>query len=227
MNNKKSGIPVLSALLRIIIAIVLVFVFFVACNKVRNAFSNEDDKVVDSFEEFADGIIDMSDPKSFELEFKKGTAIMGFRKGDIDVKWDCVNCNPTRDYPRPTSDACVGSACVCLCLEGFSFDSNFRGKCPSALRCKALKRNNAEKDIKEITIIKSNDNDYDDSDDTYWKNGFLFANSVESASGISKISVNKLQLFVDNNNGVIVVCNAEMKTYNEGKFGKPICTTPP
>src|SRR3989338_1692453 len=126
MNSKKSGIPVLSAILRIVIAIVLVFIFFAACSKVRNALSNKDDKVIDSFNELANGINDMSSTaKSFEVEFKKGTAILGFRNGGgAALNWDCINCGPTRAYLRPTNSECVGSACVCLCSDGFSFASN-------------------------------------------------------------------------------------------------------
>ena len=226
MKSKKSGIPILSALLRIIIAIVLVFIFFAACSKVRNALSNEDDKVVASFNEFAEGINSMPDTaKKFEVEFKKGSAIMGFKKGDINVNWDCVNCNPTRAYLRPPNSECVSSACACLCLEGFSFDSNF-GKCSSALICKALKRDNKEKDIKEITIIKSIDKLFS-NDDTYWKNGFLFANDVDNANGLPKIKTNKLELYVDNNNGVVSVCTKAMRDNNQRMFRNDRCTTPP
>ena len=224
MKNKKSGIPILSALLRIIIAIVLVFIFFAACSRVKNAFSNEDDKVINAFEEFANGINDMSSTaKSFEVEFKKGSAIVGFRKGDgsAPLNWDCINCNPTRAYIRPSNSECVGSACICLCLEGFSFDSNF-GKCPSALTCRVLK-----KDIKEITILKSSDNDYDAGDDTYWKNGFLFVNGIEEGAGSGIISISPAAFFVDNNNGVVSVCTAIMRQNNKNMFGNDRCTTPP
>jgi len=225
MKSKKSGIPVLSAILRIVIAIVLVFIFFAACSRVRNALSNEDDKVINSFNEFANGINDMSkETKSFEVEFKKGSAIMGFRTGGAALNWDCSNCGPTRAYLRPTNSECVGSACACLCLEGFSFASNF-GKCPSALICKKL-----TKEIKEITILKSADNDFDPGggagSDTYWQNGFLFVNGVEEgASGV--ISLSPATMFVDNNNGVVSVCTSTMKKYNEIKFGNERCTTPP
>lgn len=204
MKNKKSGIPVLSALLRIIIAIVLVFVFFAACSNIRNAFSNKDDKVIGAFEEFANGINDMSkETKSFEIEFKKGSAIIGFTKNSAGspLDWQCFNCHttsppqPSRAYLGPPNSECVGSACICLCLEGFSFDLNF-GKCPSALICKGL-----TKDIKETTIIMSSDHSFS-NDDTYWKNGFLFANDVDQASGLAKIKTSKMQLFVDNNKGL-------------------------
>lgn len=232
MKSKKSGIPILSALLRIIIAIVLVFIFFKVSTRTLHAFSDKDDKVVNGFEEFANGIIDMSSTaKRFEMEFKKGSAIIGFGKGSSGADWQCFNCHttnppqPSRAYIRPTSDACVGSACVCLCLEGFNFDSNF-GKCPSALICKALKREAHEKDIKEITIIKSSDKLFS-NDDTYWKNGFLFANEIDNANGLPKIKTNKLELFVDNNNGVVSVCTGAMRDNNQNMFGNNRCTTPP
>ena len=228
MKNKKSMI--FSAILRIVIAIVLLFFALAACSRIRSAYSNSDDQYFSSFKEFVNLINDMSNSKSFELKFKKDTAIVGFRKNDgaVPLDWKCYNChgtdsNPTRVFVRPSKPECVSSACICLCSEGFKLDSNNKlAKCDK-LMCESL-----AKDIKEITILKSDNNKVFDSADTYWKNGFLFANNdKDSVSGISKISVNRLELFVDNKNGVIAVCNAEMKNYNEGKFGKPTCTTPP
>ena len=231
MKSKKSGIPILSALLRIIIAIVLVFIFFVACSKVKNAFSNEDDKVINDFEEFANGINDMSSTaKSFEMEFKKGSAIVGFRKGAS--AWDCHNCHtthasPTRAFIKPSNDQCVSSACMCLCLEGFLFEggANKLAKCGNLI-CKGLKKGIKEKDIKETTIIKSSDKLFS-NDDTYWKNGFLFVNGIEEGAGSGIISISPVTLFVDNNNGVVSVCTKAMRENNQKMFGNDRCTTPP
>ncbi len=228
MKNKKSGMPVLTGLVRLILGLGLLFIFAnIGCTVIKN-FSNKDDKVAASFEGFVNMINAMSDPtKSYtELDFKKGSAIVGFRKGAST--WECYNCHtthslPTRVFIKPSNDQCKSTACMCLCPEGFVLEggTNKLAKCGKPLMCKIL-----NKDIKEVTIIRSSDNSFS-NDDTYWKNGFLFVDAVEEGAGSGIISLSPATMFVDNNEGVASVCTQNMRENNLKMFGNDKCTTPP
>ena len=63
------------------------------------------------------------------------------------------------------------------------------------------------------------------SGNIYWKNGFLFANDIDKANGLKKFKGTELNLFVDNKDGKIGVCNFEMLKDNPNERGSKICIT--
>jgi len=202
MKNRKSLLT-LTAIVEILVAIVLFLIVLSACNKIRDAFSSNEDKYTASFQGFVNEINDMRKQKNiFEIELKEGSAIIGFSKAG--VKWECINCN--RQFDKPTNPQCTGNACACLCLEGFKYENNL-GRCGTSLICKPLEKNIAEKTY----LNKNNPN-------TYWKNGFLFVNGIRDANGLSDsiIYTNPFSFFVNNDDGTVTVCNPEMNENNEG-----------
>ena len=235
MTKKKSEIT-LTAIVELILVIVLFLIAFVACTTIKNGFSNNDEKYIASFKDFVNGINDMTNPrKVFTVEVKTrsaiGSAIIGFSKeGNA---WKCVNCNPDRSFSKPHNQQCDNNACACLCLDGFKF-KGILGQCEKPLICETLEdiRKTAI-NIKQITIISSNDDKFQPTD-TYWENGFLFANGVtlfdndiNDANGMKNFMGNQMEIFVDKDNNVISVCNAEMRQRNKNAFNDDKCTTPP
>ena len=209
IKNKKSSVgTMMGTIMVIIITLAMVFlVFMPACNKARSALPSEDKQYIRSFEDFVNGINDMTiEKKQFLLELKKESAIIGFSKDS--ESWVCNNCGPARTYKKPTTANCRDSACTCLCIEGFEFDDENNGRCET-LMCKTL-----EKDIMARIEIPNN---------KYWDNGFLFATHIADANGLEEFKGKDLTLFVDNKDGKIGVCNGDMLKYHEDWGGFSEC----
>ena len=204
MKNKKS-LMVLSAIVRIILAIVLFIFVFVACTMIKSAFFSNDDKYTVSFVGLVNSINDMNmkqPKKTVPLETKEESAIIGFRKDG--AAWECNNCNPTKKFVKPSNQQCDGNACACICIEGFKGSQ-------TNIECQTLICRTLTKDIKDETIIDKDKN-------IKWINGFLFVNGMDNVNGLPKFRGTQMDLFIDDNNDVISVCNADMREYNKRTF---------
>lgn len=202
-ENKKSFI-VISAFVRLVIALVLFLVAFAACVNIRSGF-DENERYVLSFEDFVNSINDLERTKtSVDVAIKKKTAIIGFRENA--EAWVCRNCHEdngdTIGFPK-TTDTCIGTACVCLCTEGFELgDSNL-------ISCDDLYCLPITKNIADMTHVL---------DGKSWENGFVFANDRENVNGLKKYKIDVMTLYVDNVDETITVCNDDMKEYNKNLF---------
>ncbi len=207
LKNKKAMELTLGTLVRIIIVLAIFFLILLpACNKFLGFFSN-DRKYIASFEDFVNGVNGMTiEQKQFSLRLKKESAIIGFSDGS--KPWECENCGPARSYEKPTNLKCEGLSCICLCNEGFEFDEDNKGKCKSLL-CKTV-----EKDITARMELPGG---------KFWNNGFLFANDIDKANGLSTFKGNDLALFVDNKDGRTGICNFEMLKDNPSYPGSKNC----
>lgn len=209
MKNKKADEQIApEAVVRLLLVALVAFVLFAACSNFD--FSSGEDKYELSFQHFVGGINSMSSSRTLfeDVKIKSGTAIIGFANGADS--WKCYNCHdkdslPTRKFDRPSSPECGASACVCLCKEGLDFEGgkNKVGKCKS-LDCKVLEKNIAPK-----TYVLS--------ETSYWQDGFLFVVGREGLNGLPKYSSEEIDIFADNKNGILTVCDASMKSFNEKK----------
>jgi len=223
MKNKKSLIS-LEGLVRIIIAVVLFLFVFGACSKAKSGLSDQEGINIISFEDFVNGVNGMrsdTTKKSFSITLKKDTAIIGFIKDTLsDPKdWKCRNCHgeAVMTFNKPSNSECNEKACVCLCTEGFNFDRGSNFISCGSLRCKTL-----TKDISERIDVRT---DYLGSN-TYWENGFLFANDISQANGLNKYKPKDMDIFVDKVDDKITVCNSEMKRYVEDNCCTNSCIIP-
>jgi len=220
LKNKKSLI--LEALVRIIIAAVILFVIVIpACNIVGELFFYDVD--TSSFEEFVDRINEMPSERieqfAFALQLNKKSAIIGFDSSTNPFK--CEGCgsgesydNPDRTIDKPDSQECIDKACVCLCDKSFEINQiTGVGKCIKDFLCKPL---NEYIDLVGNTILGKKN--FFPWDYKYWRNGFLFTRDTDNANGLGKNTEKDLNLQVERKGSIIGVCNEEILRYNLNKL---------
>lgn len=222
LKNKKAIEINWEAILRLILLIPLIILVLIACN----ASVPKEEKYLQSFNDFVSGINSMSTQKKlFEgIKLEKKTAIIGFRKPNPNEtstppNWKCVNCAGTgtedRVFLRFDHPECAGSACACLCKEGFKFEGGTQklGKCES-FECKAI-----NKQISDKTYVLNKN--------TYWQNGFLIVRDVDNANGLPKYTPERVNIAANYVKGILTVCTAGMVQHNIKNNISDSCIIPP
>ncbi len=216
-NNKKSDELAPEALARTLITVVIILlIVFPAYNRLHAAFLSSEKKYLQSFENFVNAINKMTPGRqSFELRLNDKSAIIGFSKNTD--RYECFNCysaqnRPTIIFNKPVNEECSGSACICLCKEGFKFEVNdIEGKPTEIGQCQKLACKKIEnQDVIDRTIISPNSITESSENTAYWKNGFLFANGVPLANGLKPYDEEYTTLVVEKKSDIIGICNSDM-----------------
>lgn len=151
------------------------------------------------------------------VQLGKGAAVIGFSDNGND--WECYNCYAdglTIKFPRPNIPEC-NKACICLCEKiKFSQATPKVGGCGDSGQevpiCIDINQDLAPgertKDILDKTALFMRENP------VYWQNGFLFANDVAGANGLSRTEGLMTALMVEKRAegsiDKIGVCNGEI-----------------
>jgi hypothetical protein len=213
MINKKGFLLGAEGLLRLILAIVLVFIAFTACSKLGPKSSDQENKYILSFEDFVSGIDSQSRERTaYTVEMGKKSAIIGFSKDKNS--WKCENCPGAgnKEIFKPTDSlSCKNSACVCLCKKDFRFEDEF-GVCNELICIQTTQ------DFSSTTKVMGSN--------SFWKDGFLIVRDIENGNGLPKQIQEDIELFVDNpeSKDLLTICTLDMREYNKDNLGYDGCT---
>ena len=202
--NKKA--IVVEALMRIIIAVVLVVIVFNIGKKVALAIFGGGD-ALQSFENLAQEINSFRgiESKQTFLSMDEGTAVIGFSKNTKEFR--CYGCpqafSPTPFYysiQKPSNDNCNGKPCMCLCLKGLKSSplsgSESKVTCDS-FSCQTLTEDISPKISLESSLKKRN---IQLENYPYWENGFFFVrrgNAETPLNGMPSNDIRKITLFIE------------------------------
>jgi len=197
-NNKGEAPITLTALIRIIFAILLVAMAVGACTKIKNALFNPDSKYENSFKDFVKSINELDKPSdTASISLREQHAIIGFSKESKQWQYHEVSII-TKFKPgihsfieKPKVSQCNGQACICLCSD-ISIDEK-------ELSCKELKCESLKEDISDFNLIRFNPFWQRGTFD-YWNGGFLFGRSIRDSG------------FSTNYNGIITKISTESNT---------------
>ncbi len=223
--HSKSGADInFEFIARLFLAALLVFLILKACGKID--LFDSDKKYIQSFGKFVDGINEMTIiEETFSLELKEKAAVIGFSRNS--EYYECINCYGGMDdkakivVEKPITEECTGNSCICLCDGGFELqEKEFKGQqvkfgqCQNVrLQCRPLRW-----DIIDIMPIGNLGKEY-------WKNGFLFTNSVSGANGLKTYEKETTTFKVGKVQNIIGVCNLDMKEFNKNELGIDKCIT--
>ena len=213
--NKKAMVE---ALMRLIIAIVLVVIVLNIGKNIASAFFGGSD-ALQSFENLAKEINTFRDEsKQTLLYMDEGTAVIGFSKNMKEFR--CYGCpqtfSPTPFYysiQKPSNENCNDKPCVCICLKGFRsspiLGSESKINCDS-FSCQALNEDIAPKISLEESLKKRN---VQLASYPYWENGFFFVRRKDSETplnGMPPNDIRKITLWIEKknvgNNNYVAVC---------------------
>lgn len=216
---------ILSALVRIIIAIAVLFLIVIpACNKLRAYLSNSE---TESFGAFVDKInkMDSNSKEDFAFRLEEKSAVVGFSK-DAN-RYECFNCYVGTASPRATiifnrpadQDGCSGGVpCACLCSSLKLEQENPKVAQCSSLLCKKISSATmGNLDVTGKTIVKK----YPFGGTEHWNNGFLFVNGVAGANGLRLYNENPMLLYIEKKGNIIGVCNKDILDLNRDALHLP------
>ena len=182
----------IEALMRIIIAVILLFVAIKVGQKVINIFAGSD--APKSLETFADEINNLQngESKSEFLILDPDMAVIGFGKNAAEFR--CYGCLSDREYSdkllyysmkKPSYSECIENACACVCLSDFSALPASQGEARE-LYCRKFYCRTINTDIAPRISLQGPLQKKGVSLATYpyWENGFMFvrAGSPETPS---------------------------------------------
>ena len=104
-RNKKSVIVIETAIRLMIVAVLIVFVFVPACNRVKNFIINSEKKYMESFQSFVDKVNSMKLPsETFSITLEEKSGIIGISK-NADTRytipyWLSVRISPAMSGAR-------------------------------------------------------------------------------------------------------------------------------
>src|SRR3989338_181491 len=229
INNKKAVELSIKAIVRLIIALAVLFlVVFPACNKLRSYFFGAD---TGSFDTFVEGINEMSsDGDSFVLRLNEKSAVIGF--GKTTDRYECYRCTAPEGAMGFVSliilkpAECGGDACACLCSEIKHEYKSFEGGMATVGECQKPVCRKLNPDIVNKLVVHvhpsyttpvklaellKNPNQYIN----LWINGFLFANGFDEANELNKLNNEDITtLYVEKKGNLIGVCNKAILDYN-------------
>jgi len=210
------GPLVTETIVRLVIAVIIVFVLgFGGCKIYNNVFDTER-KYLESFGEFVDFTNEMElGTDNFLLKLKEKSAVIGFDKegGGYSYVTTSLKSNDESEqaiFMKPSNEGCLGSSCICLCFDGL-MKSGSTLTC-GRIECKQLKNS----DIVSSNLIFSPELPNDQNKKfTYWKNGFFFGRSIsKDYNGLPKkkdeIFQLKIEKIVIGNKFVLGVCNSDI-----------------
>ena len=202
----KKGL-IVEALMRVIIAVVLVVIAFNIGKKVAEAAFGGSN-LQEPFNKFVQEINKVEGSKEAFIILETNTAIIGFSK---DKDYQCYGCGAcpkekleTQFKHHPNAE-CKDSACVCLCLKGLP---KIKGEqqvldisCEN-LQCKKLNSDIYPKIELGDLVYKKYGSNFNRL--SSWQGGFLYARDVgevsASISGLPKNSERKMTVFLEKKN---------------------------
>lgn len=206
---------IIEALMRIIIAIVLVVIVFKIGKNVAEAFFGGSD-ALKSFDDFANEINSIRDDegKQVLLSLDKGTAVMGFSKNSKEFR--CYGCEQAYgsafsqkllfySIQKPDNEQCNGKPCMCICLKnlkkGNYVEDESKVSCES-FSCRAIKKNIYNR-ISLENALKKKGIGTSDYKYPYWENGFFFVRRKNSETPLNGMippnDARKITLFIETN----------------------------
>lgn len=225
MIKNKKGI-IVDALIRIIIAILVVLAVFNIVKRVAEAFFGGNE-ALQSFENLIDKMnsLENDEGKQIIVSMDEGNAIVGFSKSIKEFR--CYGCLQTNSkyfsanllyysIEKPSNSACNNNPCACVCLKGLSADSNsgyilnanFVNVNCERFSCKTLKDDVPTKISLETALKKKN---ILLADYPYWENGFFFVRSKDVSNGINLLEdIKKVIVYIEkrtiNQNNYVAAC---------------------
>ncbi len=186
ISNKtnKKAIMITEALMRLMIAIVLLFIVFKIGKQVVYALFGGSNSI-QSFEKLVEemnSIKGYENPKEILLSMDKETAVVGFSKNSEEFQ--CKGCKDTSFgiyfIKKPYNEECKNEPCICLC-RGLTLGNDpdrmdeTKFECKQFF-CKKLKYDIAPKISFKETLDKKKviTLNYPSSHSPYWENGFFF-----------------------------------------------------
>lgn len=182
MRSKK-GLAI-EALIRIIIAVILLFIAIKVGQKVIDIFAGSDaPKGLESFAEEINGLKRIEEFKSAFIVLDPDMAVIGFSRDAADFR--CYGCitdefsaaGKTIYYTmkKPTYIECKGKPCACVCLGDFSVLPASHGDARE-LYCRKYYCRSLEIDIAPDVSLQGplRRSGIDRSSYPYWQNGFMF-----------------------------------------------------
>ncbi|HLC50419.1 MAG TPA: hypothetical protein VJI97_03240 [Candidatus Nanoarchaeia archaeon] len=181
MNSKK-GFTMAEALMRIIIAVVLLFIVFKFGKGIADSLFGGGD-ALQSFESLANEMNSQDNwiAKPTLLSLDEGTGVIGFsRIGDFQ----CMGCagdskdSVTSIFKRPQAAECAGNACLCVCTNGLKINID---KSPSETSCENIYCKAITQDIYPSYNLKDGKfKTYNGQTTSSWKNGFIFVRDIDN-----------------------------------------------
>ena len=193
---RKKGMAI-EALMRIIIAVILLFIAIKVGQKVASIFSGSD--APKSLETFTDDINNLGNGESKQsfIILDPNMAVIGFSKNAVEFR--CNGCiqetaefkdgvrpsNPNLDQyysmKKPSYSECTNNACVCVCLSDFGVLPNSHGDSRELycrkFYCRTINTDVSPKIYLQIPLQKKKIvlPAY-----PYWENGFMFSRRSSS-----------------------------------------------
>lgn len=191
MLSHKKGL-VLSALMRVIIAIVTLVVVFSACSEIADIFMGNKASA-NNFPQFVD---EFNSLKNFEaresiITLPEDAAIIGFSEGAGQFR--CIACgnqySPNEYYfeiEKPDNAACESTSCACVCF-GTSLGGQERQRNADVrpFNCEQASCKKITHKILESTSLEAALRDEGRQLVNYpkWENGFIFIRSDSVSNG--------------------------------------------
>lgn len=201
--HKKKGMAT-EALVRIIIAVILLFIAIKVGQKVINVFAGSD--APKSLEDFTQEINDLKngESKSAFVILDPDMAVIGFGKSAAEFR--CYGCLSDREYSgkliyyamkKPAYSECSDKACACVCLSDFSALPASEGEARE-LYCRKFYCRTISIDVAPKISLQGPLQEKGISLATYpyWENGFMFvrASSPETPlNGMTSANTDRKQ----------------------------------
>ncbi|MEK6892280.1 MAG: hypothetical protein AABX25_03785 [Nanoarchaeota archaeon] len=187
--HKKKGMAI-EALMRIIIAIILLFIAIKVGQKVISIFAGSD--APKSLEDFTQELNDLKngESKSAFVILDPDMAVIGFSKSATEFR--CYGCLSDREYSgkliyyamkKPAYSECSDKACACVCLSDFSALPASEGEARE-LYCRKFYCRTLTTDIASDLSLQgpSKRSGVDLPSYPYWQNGFMFVRATSSGT---------------------------------------------
>jgi len=206
MTRKNKGAAPLTAeaLVRVIIAVLVIILLFPACAKIRDAFFNPDTKFQRSFENFVFEIDNLPPNRieTFSLLLKENSAIIGFSdQGDYKYVSSDRGSSKIRtitEFQRPSTEACSGSSCICICFSGLEIEDGKIICEDDKLQCKRITHGEI---FDNNPLLINPFTPPQQGDFRYWKNGFLFGRGLDfKYTGLTSRNIESTTLQLEKRN---------------------------
>src|SRR3989344_8229792 len=187
--NKKKGMAI-EALMRIIIAVILLFIAIRVGQKVISIFAGSD--APKSLETFTEELNDLKndESKSAFVILDPDMAVIGFSKSATEFR--CYGCLNDKEYSgkliyysmkKPAYSECSDKACACVCLSDFSALPASEGEARE-LYCRKFYCRTLTTDIASDLSLQGprKRSGVDLPSYPYWQNGFMFVRATSSST---------------------------------------------
>lgn len=215
MIKNRKGL-VVEALMRIIIAIVLiVIVFKIGKNVAEAVFGGSD--ALKSFENLANEINDLKDDEGKQalLSLDEGNAVIGFSKNSKEFR--CYGCEQVYgllsspnllfySIKKLSNEQCNDKSCICMCLKNLKKEDYIGDE--SKVSCESFSCRSIKEDIyNKVSLenaLKKKGIGTSGYKYPYWENGFYFVRRKNTDTPLNGMippnDIRKITLFIEKKN---------------------------